>query len=212
MAAGVGGWSADCIPAPGRQASVWRETKVVERHETLGFARVCVHFRRERRARLDDPKERGPGKGRGVGEWVARWFKTCPWQTMDCFGCEATGWLGAWSARHWANWQAGRQAIRQTVRHAGGWRVKFGIVPRRRSDVTLPTDQPCEQVPRPVCGLSPMQTCRNANRHTGRKADVHDCNSSPAITPAPRRSIPVAGILKKHEGLGTVLQLPAHAI
>ncbi len=33
--------AADCVPAPGRQASVQRETKVVERLETLGFAEVC---------------------------------------------------------------------------------------------------------------------------------------------------------------------------
>ncbi len=148
---------------------------MVEHLETLGFPEACGSSARDCPKRPDDPKERVPGKGRRVGEWLAWWFKACPWQTMDCFGREATGWLGAWPTRHWANWQAGRQAIRQTVRHVGGWRVKFGIVPRRRSDVTLPTDQPCGQVPTQACGLSPMQACRHANRHTGRKADGHDC-------------------------------------
>ena len=116
-----------------------------------------------------------PGKGRGGGDWVARWFKACPRQTMDDFGREATSWIGVGSTRRCANWQAGRQAWRQIVRHAGGWRVKFGIVPRRRPAVALPSDQPCGRVPTQACGLSPMQACRHANRHTGRKADSHDC-------------------------------------
>ena len=182
---------------------------MVERLVTLGFAKVCVPTRRNCRERLDDPKERGPGKGRGVGEWVTRWFKACPWQTMDCFGREATGWLDVWPTRHWANWQAGRQAIRQTVRHAGGWRVKFGIVPRRRSDVTLPTDQPCGQVPTQACGLSPMQTCKPPYGPEGRRPRLR---SRLRAARAPRRSITDVGILKKHEGAGSTLQLPAHAI
>ena len=94
---------------------------------------------------------------------------------MNSFGHEATSWIGAASTRHRANWQAGRQASRQIVRHAGGWRVKFGIVPRRRPAVALPSGQPCGLVPVQMRGLSPMQAFRHANRHTGRKADGRDC-------------------------------------
>ena len=31
------------------------------------------------------------------------------------------------------------------------------------------------------CGLSPMQACRHANRHTGRKADGHDCGQAEGV-------------------------------
>jgi hypothetical protein len=54
---------------------------------------------------------------------------------MDGFGHEDTGWIGAASSRYWANWQAGRQASKKMVRDAAGWRVKFGIIPRRKPDV-----------------------------------------------------------------------------
>ena len=104
---------------------------------------------------------------------------------MDGFGHEDTGWIGAASTRHWPNLQAGRQADRQgskqIVRDASGWRVKFGIIPRRRPDVALPSDKPCGQVPMQVCGLSPMQACRHANRHMGRKANGPDCGQADGV-------------------------------
>lgn len=148
---------------------------MVQHLETLGFPEACGFSAWDCWEGHDGKREGLPGKGRGGGEWVARWFKACPRQTMDDFGREATSWIGVGSTRRCANWQAGRQAWRQIVRHAGGWRVKFGIVPRRRPAVALPSDQPCGRVPRQVRNLSPMQACRHANRHTGRKADSHDC-------------------------------------
>ena len=52
---------------PGRQASVWRETKRVERLETLGFAKACVRFRTDRRARPECPKGKESREGRRDG-------------------------------------------------------------------------------------------------------------------------------------------------
>jgi hypothetical protein len=62
MAAGVGGWSADCIPAPRPSGLRIARDQEVERLETLGFAKVCVRFRRERRARPECPKGRDEGR------------------------------------------------------------------------------------------------------------------------------------------------------
>ena len=120
---------------PGRQAAVLRETKRVERLDGLGFAEVCGPSTRDCREGRDSLKEGLPGKGRRAGEGVSRCFKACPRQTMDGLGHEATGWISAASTRHWPNWQAGRQASKQIVRDAAGWRVKFGIIPRLKPDV-----------------------------------------------------------------------------
>lgn len=135
MASGVGGLPADCVPAPRPSGLLQRETKVVERLETLRFAEVCGPSMRDCREGHDSLKEGLPGKGRGAGEGVSRCFKACPQQTMDGLWHEATGWISAASTRHWPNWQAGRQASKQIVRDAAGWRVKFGIIPRRKPDV-----------------------------------------------------------------------------
>ncbi len=82
MASGVGGWPADCIPAPGRQASAWRESGVVERLETLGFPEVYGSSTRDCWDGHDSLKEGLPGRGRGAGEWVSGRFEACPWRKM----------------------------------------------------------------------------------------------------------------------------------
>ncbi len=142
---------------------------MVEHLETLGFPEACV-FSAWTARKGSTIRRKGARKGREVGEWVARWFKACPWQTMDCFGREATGWLGVWPTRHW---RTGKQADRQSAdcpacrRLAGQVRDR----PQTEVDVTLPTDQSCGQVPRPVwachlCRHADMQTAIRARRQT----------------------------------------------
>ena len=150
-------------------------------------------------------REEGPEKG---SPDASRPAHGGPRQTMDGFGHEDTGWIGAASTRHWANWRAGRQASRQIVRDAAGWRVKFRIAPRRKPDVAWPSDQPCRQVLRPVT-YAGMQTCKPPY---GPEGKLPRLRAGLRAARAPRRSIMAAGILRKHEGFGGVLQLPAHPI
>lgn len=74
MASGVGGMPADCIPAPGRRASVQRETKWVERLESLGVEEVCRPSTMDCWDGYDSLKEGLPRRVRGAGEWVSGCF------------------------------------------------------------------------------------------------------------------------------------------
>ena len=60
-----------------------------------------------------------------------------------------------------------------------------------------------------LCRHADMQTCKPPYGPEGRRPRLR---SRLRAARAPRRSITDVGILKKHEGAGSMIQLPAHAI
>ena len=174
MASGVCGLPADCIPAP------WPSGLRLTRDQS-GRASCNLGFCEGLRAHQDEL----PGvarlsegwvtrEGKKGGEWLSDAFGSAHggrWQTMNGCGHEATSWFGAASTRHWANWQAGRQASRRILRLAAGRRVKFGIVPDggvvsaclriNRADRFQ-----CRHAAFHLCRHVDMQTVIRAGRHT----------------------------------------------
>lgn len=71
--------------------------------------------------------------------------------------------------------RTGKEADRQTCRLVSMQPCCGSGGHPQRPAIARSSDQPCRLVPGQMRGLSPMQACRHANRHTGRTADGRDC-------------------------------------
>jgi hypothetical protein len=104
--------------------------------------------------------------------------------------------------------RTGKEADRQTCRMVSMQPCCGSARHPQRHTVAWPSDQPCRQVLRPVT-YAGMQTCKPPY---GPEGQLPRLQAGLRAARAPRRSITAAGILRKHEGLGEALQLPAHPV